>query len=121
MVEEANRRKDQTPAPLADVVTTHDIMCEMLLAQMDEVFSLLEPVHMLPEGQVTEEFQVIHSPGGNREGYNTERVYLEDMIRTLPKPREEYLGGMVYVWDDTSHPFIGGTYSYTCGCAYMCV
>jgi len=111
MVAEAARRKAYSPGLLAESVTTHDIMCEMLLAQMDEVFSLLQPVHMLPEGEVTEERQVIHLPGGNREGYNTERTHLEEMIRSLPKPREEYIGGMVYVWDDTSHPFIGGGYS----------
>ncbi len=107
IISEANRR-----AALENgLKTPHDVMCDMLVSQLDEVFSKLEPIHMLPEGQVTENRLFINSPGGERGGYNTERAYLQNLIRHLPKPREVYLGGMVYVWDDNSHPFIGGGYS----------
>ena len=92
-------------------MTAHDAMCSILLDQIEEVFGELQPEHMLPEGEVTEEGTVVKTADGRKDGYFTARSHLERLISSLGKAKEEYLGGMVYVWDDASHPFIGGGYS----------
>jgi hypothetical protein len=66
---------------------------------------------MLPEGQPTAEKHTLFSAGGKKEGYQTQRKQLQHAIDIMPSPSENFLGGMVYVWDEVSHPFIGGGYS----------
>jgi len=91
---------------------THDVMYGSVLLQLEEIFGHLLPEHMLPEGVPTADKHIIHLQGGKKEGYQTQRRHLQHSIDTLPNPSENFLGGMVYVWDEESHPFIGGGYSF---------
>ena len=70
-----------------------------LLAQLDKIFSLLEPKHMNP----------ICPPRDESSGARDESVseYKEGCAVRLV-PSSFYLGGMIQCWDVTRHPFIGG-------------
>jgi hypothetical protein len=94
-----------------DTWNAHDVLYGSVLLQLEEAFSHLEPHHMLPKGHPSPDHHVMFLPGGKKEGYNTHKAHLQHQIDHLPKPSDVFLGGMVYVWDETSHPFIGGGYS----------
>ena len=61
------------------------------VAQLDEIFSHLEPRHMDSHSQEKHE-EPTQKPAD------------------LPKPSEAYLGGMFWDWNPQHHPYIGGGY-----------
>ncbi len=61
----------------------------LCLAQLEKVFSMLEPRHMSADP---------NDPGNQK------------ALSELPKPREAYLGGMFWDWRPSHHPYIGGGY-----------
>eukprot|EP00605_Chrysophyceae_sp_TOSAG23-4_P000873 GSChrysophyteH1.ASY1.ANO1.964.1 assembled CDS len=91
----------------------NDIMFASVLQQLEEVFSHLHPQDLLPQGKPTLAPKMVHidGPNGTKKSLNMQKKHLQQEIKNLPKPSEAFMVGMVYIWDERSHPFIGGGYS----------
>jgi monoamine oxidase len=61
----------------------------LCLAQLEQIFSKLEPRHMSAD------------PNDPKN---------EQALKELPKPRDAFLGGMFWDWRPSHHPYIGGGY-----------
>lgn len=84
-----------------------EAMCDIFLRQLEDVFSLLRKKHM--GAAVSAKY------GDTRMPSSFSSPISEDV---LPSPRTVYCAGMVYRWNQETHPFIRGGYSSVKAGAY---